>query len=82
MRCLSGPQLAVWDWWLVTGGVSSDRLGRHGRPGSDWRIQGYDLFYFDPADLSWDAGDDVIRLPWHVYGWGYAPRDGGGLRDS
>ena len=51
----------MWDWWLVAGAVSSDRLERHGRPGSDCRIQAYDLFYSDPTDLSWDAGDDVIR---------------------
>jgi hypothetical protein len=27
----------------------------------DWGIKDYDVFYFDPGDLSWEAEDEVIR---------------------
>jgi len=27
----------------------------------DWGVKDYDIFYFDPADLSWEAEDAVIR---------------------
>lgn len=34
--------------------------GRSGRV-PDWGVSDYDVFYFDDADLSWDAEDGVIR---------------------
>ena len=33
---------------------------RSGRP-AGWGVKDYDVFYFDPQDLSWEAEDRVIR---------------------
>jgi hypothetical protein len=34
----------------------------------DRAIRDYDVFYFDPNDLSWEAEDAVIRKAWHLLG--------------
>ena len=54
-------ELAVPRWYLTAGclfqtvwNVVTGRPPTHG-------IRDYDLFYFDPEDLSWDAEDRVIR---------------------
>lgn len=56
-----GDQLGVPDWWLTAGAVFQTVWnildGRPPRAG----IVDYDLFYFDDADLSWEAEDIVIR---------------------
>jgi hypothetical protein len=55
------PLLGVPQAWLVAGcvfqAVWNERLGR--TPHSC--VKDYDIFYFDDADLSWEAEDEVIR---------------------
>src|SRR5574338_648434 len=55
------PLLGVAQVWLVAGCVFqaawNERLGR--MPQSD--VKDYDIFYFDDADLSWEAEDEFIR---------------------
>lgn len=34
----------------------------------DWAIRDYDVFYFDPGDLSWEAEDAVIRKAGELLG--------------
>lgn len=56
-----GPDLGVPDWWLVAGAVFQTVWnmldGRDPAAG----ISDYDVFYFDPTDLSWEAEDAVVR---------------------
>ncbi|QRN79596.1 MAG: nucleotidyltransferase family protein [Nocardiopsis sp. BM-2018] len=54
-------ELAAPDWYLTAGclfqtvwNVVTDRPPTHG-------IRDYDLFYFDPTDLSWAAEDRIIQ---------------------
>lgn len=55
------PQLALPDWWLTAGALFQTVWnvldGRDPRQG----ISDYDLFYFDPTDLSYAAEDAVIE---------------------
>jgi uncharacterized protein len=55
------PQLGLPDWWLTAGAVFQTVWnvldGRDPTAG----INDYDLFYFNAADLSWDAEGDVIQ---------------------
>lgn len=54
------PSLHLPDWWLTAGAVFQTVWnvldGRHPQAG----IRDYDLFYFDDADLSYEAEDEVI----------------------
>ncbi|WP_369061123.1 nucleotidyltransferase family protein [Caulobacter sp. 73W] len=49
--------------WLVFSGAIYQPVWNHltGRP-TDYGLKDYDLGYFDPADLSYEAEDAVIRL--------------------
>ena len=49
------PDLKLQDCWLVSGCLF--QTGREPTYG----IKDYDLFYFDPSDLSWEAEDAVIK---------------------
>ena len=55
------PLLGAPQCWLVAGCIYqaawNERLGH--APQSD--IKDYDIFYFDPSDLSWEAEDAVIQ---------------------
>lgn len=55
------PDLGLPDWWLTAGALFQTVWnvldGRDPRQG----IADYDLFYFDPSDLSYEAEDVVIR---------------------
>jgi hypothetical protein len=55
------PSLGLPDWWLTAGALVQTVWnvldGRHPQAG----VRDHDLFYFDAADLSWDAEDAVIR---------------------
>ncbi|MHB8247069.1 MAG: nucleotidyltransferase family protein [Acidimicrobiales bacterium] len=63
-----GWRLQVADWWLVAGAVFQTVWnvmdGRNPAAG----INDYDLFYFDPTDLSWEAEDAVIRRAAALFG--------------
>src|SRR5690242_19512503 len=49
------------DWLVFSGAVYQPVLNRlTGRP-PEYGLNDYDLAYFDPADLSYDAEDRVIR---------------------
>ena len=53
--------LALWDWLVFSGAVYQPVLNHlTGRP-LDYGIRDYDLAYFDPSDLSYEAEDRVIR---------------------
>jgi uncharacterized protein len=62
MRVLSvGRRLSLPDWLVFSGAVYQPVLNHlTGRP-LDYGIKDYDLAYFDPADLSYEAEDAVIR---------------------
>ncbi len=54
------PTLGLPDAWLVAGCLFQTVWNlRSGRPPGD-AIRDYDVFYFDGADLSWEAEDRVI----------------------
>ena len=55
------PELGLPDSWLVSGALFQT-VWNHltGRPPGHG-IKDYDLFYFDGADLSWEAEDRVIK---------------------
>lgn len=55
------PRLGVPDWWLTAGALFQTVWNRLDGRAPTAGIQDYDLFYFDPTDLSWDAEDQVIR---------------------
>jgi len=48
--------------WLIFSGAVYQKVLNHltGRP-EDYGLKDYDLAYFDAADLSWEAEDQVIR---------------------
>src|SRR5687767_5417025 len=55
------PLLGVPQAWLVAGSVFQAAWNaRAGRPPQS-DIKDYDIFYFDDADLSWEAEDAVIQ---------------------
>lgn len=62
MRVLSvARRLSLPDWLVFSGAVYQPVLNHlTGRP-LDYGIKDYDLAYFDPADLSYEAEDAVIR---------------------
>jgi hypothetical protein len=55
------PQLAVPQAHLVAGCVFQAVWNHRGGHPPGWGIRDYDVFYFDDADLSWEAEDRVIR---------------------
>ncbi|GAA3524453.1 hypothetical protein AFL01nite_15200 [Aeromicrobium flavum] len=55
------PRLGLAEWWLTAGAVFQNIWNaQEGRP-AGFGIKDYDVFYFDAADLGWDAEDEVIR---------------------
>src|SRR5437763_13580944 len=62
MRVLSvARHLCLPDWLVFSGAVYQPVLNHlTGRP-VDYGIKDYDLAYFDPSDLSYEAEDAVIR---------------------
>lgn len=55
------PDLGLDEWWLTGGAVFQNVWNAlEGKP-PGWGIKDYDVFYFDPTDLSWEAEDAVIR---------------------
>ncbi|HET8604030.1 MAG TPA: nucleotidyltransferase family protein [Marmoricola sp.] len=55
------PRLGLPEWWLTAGAVFQNVWNQvEGRP-PGFGIKDYDVFYFDDADLSWEAEDRVIR---------------------
>lgn len=62
MRVLAVARALDLPDWLVFSGAVYQPVWNHltGRP-PDWGVNDYDLAYFDPADLSWEAEDRVIR---------------------
>lgn len=54
------PQLGLTEWWLTAGAVFQNVWNAvDGRP-PGYGINDYDIFYFDDADLSWEAENRVI----------------------
>ncbi|MEQ9445501.1 MAG: nucleotidyltransferase family protein [Rhodospirillaceae bacterium] len=54
------PDLGLPDSWLVSGSLFQTVWNAQtGRPPT-YGIKDYDLFYFEPGDLSWEAEDAVI----------------------
>jgi hypothetical protein len=49
------------DWLIFSGAVYQRVLNRLTGRDADYGIKDYDLGYFDPADVSYDAEDVVIR---------------------
>jgi hypothetical protein len=49
------------DWLIFSGAVYQRVLNRLTGRDADYGIKDYDLGYFDPADISYDAEDVVIR---------------------
>lgn len=49
------------DWLLVSGAVYQRGLNHLTGRDPDYGIKDYDLAYFDPADISYEAEDRVIR---------------------
>ncbi|MFD5830211.1 nucleotidyltransferase family protein [Lentzea sp. NPDC060358] len=59
--------LGLPDWYLTAGCVFQTVWNVvTGRPPTEG-IRDYDLFYFDAADLGWDAEDEVIRAGARVF---------------
>lgn len=56
-----GPLLGVADWWLTGGAVFQAAWNRLDGRDPDAGVLDRDLFYFDPADLSWEAEDAVVQ---------------------
>jgi hypothetical protein len=55
------PDLGAPDLWLVAGSIYQAVWNAHaGRPPGE-NVKDYDIFYCDPADLSWAAEDMVIK---------------------
>jgi hypothetical protein len=54
--------------WYLTAGCLFQTVWNvvTGRPPA-YGIKDYDLFYFDPSDLSWDAEDQVIQSASHAF---------------
>jgi hypothetical protein len=55
------PALGLPDGHLVAGCLFQAVWNRVSGQAPAWGVKDYDVFYFDDADLSWDAEDDVIR---------------------
>ena len=49
------------DWLVFSGAVYQPVLNHLTARPLDYGIKGYDLAYFDPSDLSYEAEDAVIR---------------------
>ncbi|WP_181311539.1 nucleotidyltransferase family protein [Nocardioides campestrisoli] len=55
------PELGLSEWWLTAGAVFQNIWNaEEGKP-PGYGIKDYDVFYFDPHDLSWEAEDRVIQ---------------------
>jgi hypothetical protein len=54
------PDLGVPDCFLTAGCLFQAVWNRLSGRAADWGVKDYDVFYFDPTDLSWDAEDAVI----------------------
>ncbi|MCE1178049.1 MAG: nucleotidyltransferase family protein [Micrococcales bacterium] len=55
------PRLGLPDWWLTAGAVFQNVWNAVSGLPAGHGIKDYDVFYFDDADLSWEAEDRVIR---------------------
>jgi uncharacterized protein len=61
------PMLGVADVWLVAGSIYQAYWNvLRGRPATEG-IKDYDIFYFDPADLSYEAEDLVVRRAAQIF---------------
>lgn len=58
---LRARDLDLPDWLIFSGAVYQRVLNRLTGRDADYGIKDYDLGYFDPADISYDAEDVVIR---------------------
>ncbi len=55
------PSLGLQEWWLTAGAVFQNVWNAvEARPPA-YGIKDYDVFYYENADLSWEAEDAVIR---------------------
>jgi hypothetical protein len=54
-------ELDLPDWLIFSGAVYQRVLNQLTGRGADYGIHDYDLGYFDPADISYEAEDAVIR---------------------
>lgn len=62
------PKLGLTDCWLTAGCLFQTLWNiRSGLP-VGWGIKDYDIFYFDGADLSWEAEDAIIRRAAELFG--------------
>ncbi|WP_433214692.1 nucleotidyltransferase family protein [Microtetraspora malaysiensis] len=69
MHVLEGARSMNLPGWYVAAGAIAQTVwnsvtGRH----PEYGIKDYDLIYFDPVDLSWEAEDEVIRKGREVFG--------------
>lgn len=55
------PGLGLPEWWLTAGAVFQNVWNAVVGNPAGYGVNDYDVFYFDAADLSWDAEDRVIR---------------------
>ncbi|GAB3469764.1 nucleotidyltransferase family protein [Kineococcus endophyticus] len=61
------PQLGLDEWWLTAGAVFQTVWNALEERDPGAGINDYDLFYFDPADLSYEAEDAVIQRASHLF---------------
>ncbi|HLI66029.1 MAG TPA: nucleotidyltransferase family protein [Caulobacteraceae bacterium] len=62
MRVLSAARdLGLPDWLITSGAIYQPVLNSLTGRDADHGIKDYDLFYYDPSDLSYEAEDVVIR---------------------
>ncbi|MEO8812335.1 MAG: nucleotidyltransferase family protein [Caulobacteraceae bacterium] len=54
--------LGVRDCYLTAGCLFQPIWNHISGRAADWGVKDYDVFYFDNADPSWEAEDEVIRL--------------------
>ncbi|WP_346772376.1 nucleotidyltransferase family protein [Chelativorans sp. AA-79] len=55
------------DWWVVSGALYNTVWNHLTGRTSGYGIKDVDLFYFDDADLSWEAEDAVIRRGHEIF---------------
>ncbi|NUP03658.1 MAG: nucleotidyltransferase family protein [Nonomuraea sp.] len=61
-------ELALPGWWLAAGAVVQTIWNHVTGRSPDHGIRDYDLIYYDPSDLSWEAEDRVIRAGREAFG--------------
>lgn len=61
------PMLGVNDAWLVAGAIYQSYWNAIDGKSPTAGIKDYDIFYFDPADLSYEAEDAVVRRATMVF---------------